>query len=260
MKEMMTKEDFPPIGIADKFITSRISIHLLEGRLKPYASALSNLRQTKREEFKPDKAFLWKTRVIPLAYHKGRLLFNGDKRNLPNCFSPDAMIPSKAEKNPPSKRCGCCPYNSLFIEEHSAKCILISSLLGLTVKERVLFSLSIKEEKAKPLELLLAAIALAGGYLSPHQVDIQITFTSQSRAYPEEVKFSNLEKFKKPSFILPYSSYLRNWQPAWLMWAYEKISPLIDKPFYHAERESFVLLQLIFEDLRVPTRSSINRF
>jgi len=249
MKEMMTKEDFLPIDIANKFITSQISIHFLERRLKPYASDLSNLRETKREEFKPDKAFLGKTKVIPLACHKGRLLFNRDKRNLPNCFSSDAIFPSKVEKNPPSKRCGCCPYNSLFIEERSAKCILIRSLLGLTVKEGILFSLSIKEEKAKPLELLLAAIALAGGDLSHYQVDIQITFISQSRAYPAEVKFSNLKKLKKSSFILPYSSYLRDWQPAWLRWAYERINPLIYKPFYHAERESSILLPLIFEEL-----------
>lgn len=191
----------------------------------------SEKSEHKMGELNPGKSFQWKTSIIPLVYHKGRLLLKGTNIDISSCFSLDGLFPSRALKNPHSQRCSCCSFNNLFAKQHqSYKCIQIHTFLALTLKEGHLFSLSFKETKAGDLKLLLAAIDLVGGELSQYQVDMQISFSYQSRLCPYEVRFSNLKKLKKKALNLPNPSLQKYWKPDWLRQVNSKVSKLIELP------------------------------
>jgi len=187
--------------------------------------------EDKRSEICPSRRFLWTTKIVPLVYHKGRLLFNRANTDISSCFSSKALFPSRSLKNPRSQRCSYCALNNIFANmTNSSKCILIHTILALTLGEESLISLSLQEEKAQNMKLLLAATDLVGSELKQFQVDMQISLSYQKYLCINEVKFSNLKKLRKTHSNFLNLSVLKNWQPEWLRQVDSKASKFIDIP------------------------------
>lgn len=166
---------------------------------------------------KQKSSFHWKEIIIPLQYHKGRLLMTSNYNLIYPCFSADGLVPAHTLKNPNAKRCSICSFNGLSAQnQKSAKCSLIYSLLAFIPMSREIFSFSVIQPASQDLQLLLAAVAVSGGELHHYQVRLQMDYVYQNSISLSRVKFSHLKKCANKYIDRVIAFIPLKWQPSWL--------------------------------------------
>jgi hypothetical protein len=162
-------------------------------------------------------SFHWQGIIIPLQYHKGRLLMKSTYNLIHPCFSADGLVPAHSLKNPIAKRCSICSFNGRSaLNQKSAKCSLIHSLLAFIPMSREIFSFSVIQPASQNLQLLLAAIAVSGGELHHYQVRLHMYYVYQNSISLAMVKFSHLNKCAHEYVDKITASIALKWQPSWL--------------------------------------------
>jgi hypothetical protein len=166
---------------------------------------------------KQNSSFHWQEIIIPLQYHKGRLLMESNYNLINPCFSADGLVPAHTLKKPIAKRCSICSFNGCSAHNQKpAKCSSIYSLLAFIPMSREIFSFSVIKPGSQDLQLLLAAIAVSGGELHHYEVRLHMDYVYQNSISLTRVKFSHLKKCAHKYVDREIASITLKWQPFWL--------------------------------------------
>jgi hypothetical protein len=207
-------------SIPDSRCFMRNEVNITSLKENPFSSLpqLYYTRVNQKKDIKHEHRFHWQGIIIPLKYHKGRLLINSTYNLLHPCFSVDGLAPLPALKNPLAKRCSICPLNGRFAHNQKpSRCLLIHSLLAFVPARGELFSFSAIEPIAHELELFLAAVTISGEKLHRYQVELHMDCFSHNKVNLTRMTFNQVKKCSKKYADQTITSICQKWQPPWLI-------------------------------------------
>jgi hypothetical protein len=217
-EEISNEKVYGSVPCNKYFMRNEVSITSLRENAFSSLPPLYYTRVNQKKDIKQENRFHWQEIIIPLKYHKGRLLINSTYNLLHPCFSADGLAPIPALKNPLAKRCSICPLNGHFAHHQKpSRCFFIHSLLAFVPVSGELFSFSVIEPVAHDLELFLAAVTISGEKLYRYKVELQMDCVSNNSINLTRIKFNQVKKCSKKYVDQVITSICQKWQPPWLI-------------------------------------------